>query len=92
MAYVKCTNCGIGFERAPHENWKVLCIDCWRKRQPKLPSKIGHADIIRGLRKHIDTLIVRCAPFDGEEPCAQGDEAYEWLGRVAEIFQHENAR
>jgi hypothetical protein len=91
MTCAICKNCGADFERDPHDTWRTLCVPCWRQRQPKPRSQNLHADIIRGLRKHIGMLIVQCAPLDDEETCRAADEAYAWLNRVADIFEGEDA-
>ena len=92
MTYVLCTRCNGTFQRESHETWKKLCVDCWRAAQSNVSKTHNYADIVRGLRKHIDVLIVRCAPLDDEETRASDDEAYEWLNSVADRFDSERGQ
>ena len=49
MSYADCTRCGTSFFRADDEQWKKLCLSCWKEtKAPRRHAQDDDATFMRG--------------------------------------------
>lgn len=80
MVTARCIECSAPFRRRADEDWKMRCLACWRRSQPKKPAGAPKAAQSE-LAGHLRALIQLCHP-DRHGGSTLAGEVTTWLLRV----------